>query len=176
MEIEANFKAILRENTNRKGLFRKEEEWNINDYVKINITHHLDNYCVEFPIWRGRNNKYKPFECWGQNKPLPWYQAYNKVKHDRDEKFELANFENLITAFAGLFVLLSSQFNRECFSPGTTTLGIGTDSYYEGDFGLGEYLKIQFPTNWEESEKYDFDWSILKTETKRFEKIDYNKI
>ena len=171
MEIEANFKAILREN-----IYKPEKLWNISDYIKINTTHHLDNYSVEFPIWRGSKNKYKPFENWSQNKILSWYQAYNEVKHDRNEKFELANFENLMTAFAGLFVLLSAQFNCQSFSPGATLLSTITNSYFEGSFGIGNYLKINFPTDWDEDEKYDFDWSILKEETHKFEKIDYNKI
>jgi hypothetical protein len=175
MEVEANFKAILTENiynpVSKKGEVREEKDWNINDYKKINRTHHLDEYIVEFPIWRGKYNKYTPFENW-KNKPLPWYKAYNDVKHNRVEKFELASFENLLAAFAGLFVLLSSQFRDVAFAPGTSVFAMETDDY----FGLGDYLKITYPKNWTEEEKYDFDWSILKAENNKFAKIDYNKI
>jgi hypothetical protein len=133
IEIEANFKAILRENIytpsfrsgSKTGQQRTEEFWNINDYIKINKTHHLDNYFVEFPFWRGDKNRYQPFVEWQTNSSLSWYQAYNETKHDKNEKFELANFENLINAFSGLFVLLSSQFNCESFEPGNTALSIG---------------------------------------------------
>jgi hypothetical protein len=60
IEIEANFKAILRENTYtplfengpKKGQLKTEDNWNIFDYIKINTTHHLDDYHVEFPFWR----------------------------------------------------------------------------------------------------------------------------
>lgn len=184
IEIESNFKAILRENIyspvyksgSKSGQFRTEEFWNINDYIKVNKTHHLDNYFVEFPFWRGNKNRYQPFSTWQSNSSLYWYQAYNETKHDKNEKFEIANFENLITAFAGLFVLLSSQFNCESFEPGNTSLSGGIDSYFEGEFGIGEYLKIEFPSNWADDEKYDFDWSILKNEPVRFQKFDYNKI
>jgi hypothetical protein len=31
--------------------------------------------------------------------------------------------------------------------------------------GIGRYLKIEFPQNWTNEEKYDFDWSVLKEET-----------
>ena len=82
----------------------------------------------------------------------------------------------MIKSFAGLFVLLSSQFNCESFQTGSTSLSIGVDSYFEGEFGIGEYLKIEFPKNWTDAEKYDFDWSILKNETTRFQKFDYNTI
>jgi len=67
--------------------------------------------------------KYQPFSEWKDNKPLSWYQAYNQCKHDRYEKFELANFKNLMLSFNGLFVLLSSQFKCESFSPKDSVLG-----------------------------------------------------
>jgi hypothetical protein len=184
IEVEANFKAILRENIytptyrngSKAGQFRTEEFWNINDYIKTNKTHHLDNYFVEFPFWRGTKNRYQPFSDWQSGSSVSWYQAYNETKHDKNDKFELANFENLIKAFAGLFVLLSSQFNCESFQPGNTSLSIGTDGYFDGEFGIGEYLKIEFPKNWSDTEKYDFDWSVLKKEAIRFMKFDYNTI
>jgi hypothetical protein len=184
IEVEANFKAILRENVytptfrngSKAGQLRTEEYWKISDYIKINKSHHLDNYFVEFPFWRGIKNRYQPFYDWQLGSSPSWYQVYNETKHDKNDKFELANFENLITAFAGLFVLLSSQFNCESFQPGSTSLSIGGDSYFEGEFGIGEYLKIEFPNNWTDSEKYDFDWSVMKNETIRFQKFDYNNI
>lgn len=184
IEIEANFKAILRENIytptyrggTKAGESRPEELWNINDYIKVNKSHHLDNYFVEFPYWRGNKNRYQPFYDWSQNKSLSWYQIYNDTKHDKNEKFASANFETLLNAFAGLFVLMSSQFRTEDFQPGSTLLSIGVDSYFEGTFGIGGYLKIEFPTNWTEDEKYDFDWKSLKKEKKKFQKFDYNNI
>ncbi|HMH21533.1 MAG TPA: hypothetical protein VK563_07150 [Puia sp.] len=182
IEVEANFKAILRENIytpyfksgSKAGQPRTEDYWKINDYIKVNKTHHLDSYVAEFPFWRGAMNRYAPFANWAHNGSLSWYQAYNETKHDRNNKFEIANFENLITAFCGLFVLLSSQFNCEGFTTGSTFLSTGGDSYFAGQFGIGNYLKIEFPTNWQDAEKYDFDWSKLKEEADRFEKIDYN--
>lgn len=185
IEIEANFKAILRENIytptyrsgSKVGQLRNEEFWNINDYIKINKTHHLDNYFVKFPFWRGDQNRYQPFFSWQSNSSLFWYQAYNETKHDKNDKFELANFENLITAFAGLFILLSSQFNCEDFQPGNTSLSIRSGGgYFNGKFGIGGYLQIEFPENWTDIEKYDFDWSVLKNEASKFQKFDYNEI
>ena len=180
IELESNFKAILRENiytpTNQRGQSRNEDSWNINDFIKINKSHHLDNYFVEFPFWRGHKYKYQPFLDWATNSPLSWYQAYNKCKHDRNGKFESANFETLLNAFAGLFVLLSSQFKCEDFIPGGHVLELQIDNYFEGTFGIGGFLKIEFPTNWDSTEEYDFDWSILKGEQNRFKKFDYNSI
>ena len=184
MEIEANFKAILRENIytptyksgQRIGQPKNENEWNIKDFKKVNKTHHLDSYFVEYPIWNGGKNRFQPFIDWQTEDSLSWYKAYNECKHDRYEKFILGNFENLLNSFAALLALLSSQFRDESFSPGGQVLGVNSDSYYDGDFGLGDFLKIEFPTNWTEEEKYDFNWTDLKKENSRFEKIDYNSI
>ena len=54
IEIEANFKAILLENVfnpvDRHGSPRPEKSWNINDYKKVNTTHHLSSYKIHVPI------------------------------------------------------------------------------------------------------------------------------
>lgn len=184
IEVETNFKAILQENIftpvykggDRKGQPRLENTWNIDDFKIVNKTHHLDNYEVELPFWKGEKGVKRPFENWKINQPLPWYQAYNQSKHDRQNRFHEANLENLLSAFSGLFVLLSSQFRTESFSTGGQSLGISVDSYFAGEFGLGGFLMIKFPDNWTEEEMYDFDWSYLKNQEQRFEKIDYNNL
>lgn len=182
IEVESNFKAILRENIfspsyksgPRLGQPRSEKTWNIDDFKIINKTHHLDAYTVQLPFWKGSKGVMKPFENWASDLPLPWYQAYNQSKHDRHNKFPAANLENLLTAFTGLFVVLSSQFGTESFSTGSRSLGITVDSYFSGEFGIGGFLMIEFPNNWTSDEMYDFNWSALKEQEHRFEKIDYN--
>lgn len=182
IEVEANFKAILRENIfnpkyksgQKQGQYRAENTWNINDFKIINKTHHLDDYSVEMPFWTGQGHIITPFHEWKSNTPLTWYQAYNLSKHDRLDNFHLSNFRNLITGFAGLFVLLSSQFNTESFSTGGGGLGTTTNSYFNSKFGLGGYLMIKFPTNWNDSEKYEFNWADLQNQPDRFNKIDYD--
>lgn len=172
IEVEANFKAIFKENIYSKA----EKYWNIKDYKKINGTHHLDAYKVTFPIWDGEHNGFTPFSSWKNiDGTLSWYQDYNSCKHDRHTQKKLANFKNLLDAFSALFVLLSSQFNRESFSPGLTLLSCSSDGgYYPDNFGIGDYLLIEFPDNWEENEKYDFDWGILNESQDKFQKIDYD--
>lgn len=184
IEIEANFKAILHENKftpefkrgSKEGELRPDNKWNINDFKLVNKTHHLDDYSVEFPFWKGKDNVRKPFLEWKDKPTLTWYDDYNQSKHNRLDKFQVAKFENLILAFSGLFVLLSSQFKTESFSTGGQSLGISTASYYKGEFGLGGFLMIKFPNDWKEEEMYDFDWSTLESKQNRFDKIDYNKM
>jgi hypothetical protein len=92
VEIEANFKAILEENTFTPPAGRS---LNMNDYRKVDVTHHLSSYEVMLPIWNGAPLILKPFEPWsarGLASPaavsLPWYQAYNASKHDRQDEFK----------------------------------------------------------------------------------------
>lgn len=173
IEFEANCKAILRENSYSA---KNEEDWNILDYKKINISHHLSSYRVKLPIWNGVKNNWTPFADWGnEGKPLSWYQTYNQTKHDRHTNFSDATFEVLLNAFSGLAIIISSQFYDQDFSYNTGSLLL------EGNYGrlndgmesvIGGYLRIKFPTDWEDEEKYDFDWGILKNNTNPFQ--DYN--
>jgi hypothetical protein len=182
IEIEANFKAILKENIfnpvikngPKKGQPRDEKSWNINDFKIVNKTHHLDDYSIIFPHWHGMNNERFPFRQWKKDEQLTWYQAYNKCKHDRLHKFEQASLGNLLDAFSGLCVLLSSQFRTESFNTGSDSLAVNTDSYYGGEFGIGGFLIVDFPSDWKDEEYYEFDWAELKKEKDRFRKIDYN--
>lgn len=185
IEIESNFKAILKENIFSPvfkkepdvGKVRGESRWNINDFKLINKTHHLDDYEIEFPIWQGNINKRKPFENWKNGGDLVWYQAYNSSKHDRLSSFEKANFNNLIDAFSGLCVLLSSQFRHVDFhfQPGPDYIEAHGYSYYGGGFGIGKYVIVDYPDNWNDDELYDFDWTNLESEKVKFQKFDYNQ-
>lgn len=170
-EIEANFKAILRENKFSKG----HKDLNIRAYKKINKSHHLDAYSAEFPIWSGEKKLFMPFRDWETEEKLDWYSAYNLCKHDRVNNLHLANFENLLNAYCGLFILLTAQFGRNSYDPGTVVLALGAeDNYYKGEFGIGDYLMIHYPQNWNDDEYYDFDWSQLKGQDDRFDKFDYD--
>jgi hypothetical protein len=171
IEIEANFKAIFKENIYSKNV----NNLNMKDYFKINKTHHLDDYSVGIPIWNGAKSIFYPFKEWKNNdSKLSWHSAYNNSKHDREQNFEYANFENLLNAITGLFVLLSSQFYTESFSTGENSLALSGYDYYEGTFGIGNFFIVNFPKNWSEDEMYDFNWSELCKEKNKFEKINYD--
>lgn len=180
IEIEANFKAILKENIfnpiNKDGNPRSEEWWNIKDYKKINKTHHLSSYKVILPIWSGNNSVFTPFKEWESGNTLSWYQAYNKSKHDRHSEFKQANLKNLLSAVSELVVILSSQFRTEDFSPGQTLMALETNSYFKTEPAIGEFFHIEFPNDWTDEELYDFNWSVLCNEKIKFEKIDFNKV
>lgn len=180
IEVEANFKAILLENDytpkykkgNKAGIIKRPDSWSINDYVKVNKSHFLDQYRVRYPFWRGSNNCFIPF-AGIENSRLDWYKAYNESKHNRIEGFEKANFYNLLNSFAGLFALLCSQFRDISFHSGPTFLqtdGVGLDGF---DSGIGGYLQVKYP-KWEEKDLYTFQWEKLEKEDDRFQKFNFN--
>jgi hypothetical protein len=175
VEVEANFKAILKDNiytpTDKKDKPIPERNWNINTYKIIDKTHRLSDYQIELPIWHGEGRFRAPFKNWNNDESIDWYQKYNRAKHDRVNSFEEANFETLIDAFAGLAVLISSQFRTEDFQPGPTLLALESSNS-----GIGGYVIPHFPKTWTDDEKYKFDWATLKNEEDRFQKINYNEL
>lgn len=157
IEVEANFKAIFAENHYSK----QEKELNIRDFWKIEASHKLSDYKVKMPIWEGRNSVFEPFAGWKTSTKLPWYRAYNNTKHNRDKYFFQANLKNLMDAFCGLFVVLTAQFNSCEYLAGHEIIVMGgKDSYYEGDYGIGNMLQPIFP-EWTDDEMYDVDWGEM---------------
>ena len=57
-----------------------------------------------------------PFKGWYREKAtksLPWYNAYNLVKHNREEHFAEATLERALTAVTASFVMLCAQYGWE---------------------------------------------------------------
>jgi hypothetical protein len=171
IEVEANLKAILTENTYSKHAGKLT----MVDYKKVDVTHHLSSYEVSLPIWNGPQRILKPFGTW-PNGPLDWYQAYNASKHDRQDAFKKANVRHLIDAVAGLLVVLSSQFCTRDFSAGETLWVSVGGSAHSLKPAIGSLFRITFPTNWTDEEMYGFDWTSLAGRLDRFAKIDYDQI
>jgi len=188
IEIESNFKAIMRENnykpiikSEKKGpLPKKEHLWNFNDYKKINKSHHLSSYEVLFPYWGDNQTKiFTPFIDLISKDSPNWYKEYHSVKHNRVKNFKNANYENLLNAFSGLFVVLTSQFKQGNIKAGLKYLGgisgetplTGQGEFHEG---IGNFLLIKLPQDWGPDEYYDFNWRDLEQTGDPFQHYDYN--
>lgn len=171
IEAEANCTAILAENG-----YTRSGNWKMrDDYRKIEASHRLSAYEVMYPVWTGNGATRRPFSAWSAGNPLTWYQAYNEAKHDRHDKFPLANFENLTESVAGLAVLLSAQFLTHDFSPHAPGLAL---SGYGGppagyDNAIGGYFLVKFPDNLPAADRYDFDWDTLKTQADPFDNFPF---
>jgi hypothetical protein len=173
IEVEANCKAILRENQYTKD----PRWWTMADYRKINRTHRLSSYRVKLPHWTGAGDVRTPFAAWATpEERLPWYVAYNTAKHDRLAEFEQATFEHLLDACCGVLVILSAQFWTRDFSPTddhlTFTVGGGDGM----ESGIGGYFRVGFPNDWPVEERYAFDWEALLGDADPFQTIDYDAI
>ena len=175
IEIEANFKAIFNENT---FTLKSEDHWNINDYRKINVSHHLSSYTIKFPQWEGKCNEFRPFQPWAENESLSWYRAYNATKHNRVKKREQANFYNLLSAYSALAILLAAQFRDKSFTPGPSVFADGgSDSYYGAvEYAIGDYLIIEYPSDWTDDELYNYEWEQVKNIPNKFRKYNYDVI
>jgi hypothetical protein len=142
------------------------------DYRKVNRSHRLSGYRAKLPAWTGAQDTYQPFEGWGEpSSSLPWYQAYNRVKHSRHANFAHANLGNLVQAACALAVVYSAQFMREDGLPGFLTV---TDPRSDGfEFACGGYFLIKFPTDWLADERYEFNWQTLSKEPEPFSLYTY---
>lgn len=169
VEIEANFKAILRENEYIKN---EKYKWNMSDYKKVEASHFLSGYQVILPIWDGQCKTITPFELFKNGQSLVWYEEYHNIKHDRYEKFKSANFKNLVEAVSGLLVLLSAQFYTCDFSSGNTYLALKNSQYDNSEAAIGGYFRIIFP-NIPEKERYDFEYNDIKNTSIIFKKYNY---
>lgn len=154
-EFEANCKAILDANGYVKHSGR---DLNVNDYYKIEAACKLSGYSVCFGRWP--NHDFKPFEAWnsGTYIPLPWYQGYNHVKHNRYANFHVANLENVMNGIAGLLCILHAQFGDQMIT--ACYEGFGMMQEEQEKVATGTFV-ITTPS-FSEAEKYDFTWDDSK--------------
>lgn len=109
MEVEAAWSAILREN---HYTLENNARFTTNDYVKLLAPLHLAEYqigLVSYP----RLALFQPFKDWDSRKPsqsIPWYQSYNKTKHNREGCFHSATLEHAINAVVAAVILYYAQF------------------------------------------------------------------
>lgn len=83
------------------------------DYVKILAMVDLGKHNLSLV---GYANPYKcsPFKNWNDQNPtksLPWYDAYNQVKHHKDSSFHLATLENCINAIAANIIMFAIRYS-----------------------------------------------------------------
>lgn len=107
-EVDALFKHILKAN----GVEKKDDKYTTQEYIKLKSVLRLDEYSLAFTNLDSINN-ISPYRNWNSPKTtqtLTWYDAYNKVKHDRIENFKLANLQNAIDSALAFATLLIASF------------------------------------------------------------------
>lgn len=181
-EVELNCKEIMEAN----GAISQGNFFTMKDYKKLEKSSLLSKYSAIYANWRQKNpstNKveyvkkvFQPFANFDLfiNESPDWYQAYNKVKHNREENLECANLENCMNAVAAILILLYSQFGSRCIeSYGTNGLAWREIDNYDLNFDADVIFEICPPdiSDWQETELYDFDWEKIKVDSNPFEKF-----
>lgn len=107
-EVECQWRAVLEANVSQPP----DQRLTTIEYVKLHRILALDQYrlsLIRYPHYPDIS----PFVGWDSSNPtksLPWYHAYNQVKHDREDAFKDAKLEHAISAVAACVILLAAQF------------------------------------------------------------------
>lgn len=134
-EVEAQWKGILKANNHQAP----DGRYTTNHYIRLLPAMKLDIYRLQLVRYPGLP-AFAPFEGWNSEQPtksLAWYDAYNRIKHDREGAFNDATLANSIRAVAGCVVMLAAQFGYE-------TLG---EYRFNSVFNFTEIPKWD-PTEW----------------------------
>ncbi len=171
-ECETNFTSILKDNGYNEDE-KEERNLNIIDYHLINISSKLSDYEVKLNFWKP-TKILKPFSDWEESYKLNWYSDYNKVKHNRYNKFNNASFDNVLKAVAGLFVVLFSQFDIYTFNgyQDNNESSEDDDGFICTDRSIFSIKKPEFLAG----ERYDFDWRNIKKENNPLNKFNFNSL
>jgi len=101
MEVETHWKILL--TTNDYG----KNRLTTSDYVKLK-----EFINFEMPFYLILNKEYgeiNPFKNWETSNPtksLKWYDAYNKIKHDRKNNLNYATLDNCISSVCAVINLM----------------------------------------------------------------------
>jgi hypothetical protein len=134
-EVEASFQAILNANGYPKTRLTTT------DYVLLKDAMKLDAYGFGLPSYPWLST-IKPFESWSSSAPtqsLFWYNAYNNVKHNREDHFSEATLTAAVNAVCACAILVRSQFGFNAFGRGN---------------GLDEFFVLESGPEWRFSEVY----------------------
>lgn len=152
-EVEAQLKGILRANGYELNTAKadKKFEFSMNHYFKLFDILKLKRYSIDLPYY-SELIKIKPFAEWAllpsPTDSLPWYKAYNDIKHDNELKFPEAKLTHAINAVCAVYVLLLAQYGSK-IPFGTDLLGSFFQVRNSPTFSIEElYLPPLKDCNW----------------------------
>lgn len=83
----------------------------INDYKEV-IINHIPEFIGESIHIHRFGMSSMPWENWGGKSNPDWWQANNKIKHQRVTHFELANLKNKFNSIGGLLISILYYYNQ----------------------------------------------------------------
>jgi hypothetical protein len=111
-EVEMHWRGILTANGVPPSRF------NTSDYVKLVEPLKLRDYAINFNDFPDLS-PFQPFAGWSTDCPtnsLPWYAAYNGVKHNRETDFSCGTLRYAFQAVSACIVLLVAQFGQSALN------------------------------------------------------------
>lgn len=102
--------------------YARKDRYSTNDYIKCKEILGLGEYKTILNSYRDLKI-FQPFASWCKTSPtqtLPWYNAYNAVKHNRSDNIHSANLEHLLDAISAIHILLESQYGQGIFQRWTS--------------------------------------------------------
>lgn len=102
-EFEAAASGVLRAN----GLTKAKLD--IGNYARLLGPMHLPGRRAKLAMYPGWP-EVGPFQDWGPGRKPVWYDAYNKVKHEREAHLPLASLDHAVQATAAAFIMMHAQF------------------------------------------------------------------
>ena len=156
-EFETNCKQILLANGYKKP---HGENWDINDYKKIEKATKLSEYEVKLNIWNPSGKIFKPLASWSSK--LEWYQDYNNVKHDRSNHFQAAKLINVVNAVSAVWAVLYAQFCYYIFEPYNDSSGFISDDETGFEYSDSTLFSIKPFCGWLDDKAYVFGWPNTK--------------
>jgi hypothetical protein len=107
-EVESHWLAVLKAN----GLSRVR--LTTRDYVGLKDAMKLNEFAISFPDYPWIK-PVAPFKNWDEEnatRTLPWYDAYNAAKHDRESKLKRASLRFAFDAVAACAIMIVAQFGE----------------------------------------------------------------
>jgi len=88
-----------------KRINKKSKAKNIYHY-RLAITKEFPKLSIQEVSMPLYGMELKPWSNWSQSKTPKWWDAYNNVKHERNNYYHEANLKNTLNAIAALYVML----------------------------------------------------------------------
>ncbi|MBQ9484708.1 hypothetical protein IJU85_01215 [Candidatus Saccharibacteria bacterium] len=110
LSVSAEFDGLCKEIT---GI--SKERPTIVDYSKWFFTNQNNSNLKQTDIvLKNSDIILQPFLSWGATKDdiMPWWEAYNLVKHDRNKNYTFGTLKNLLDALSALYFLECYQYKQ----------------------------------------------------------------
>ena len=112
-ELEASWRGVCEDNS----IEPLGSRFCTKDYVRLSAPLGLPEWSVELVDYPDYG-PISPFSEWNASSPtqtIPWYDAYNSVKHNRERNFTSGSTLHLVSSMAALHIQVSAQWGPNVF-------------------------------------------------------------